>query len=117
GDTSSAASVDYTTADGSAIQKADYEYAAGSLSFAAGETSKTVTILLNEDILVEGNEAFNLTLSNPAGGVLGAQSSTTVTITDDLSESMMSPVDDPQSFVYTHYHDFLNREPDAAGLA
>ena len=30
---------------------------------------------LNEDSLVEGNETFNVTLSNPAGAALGAQSS------------------------------------------
>src|SRR6185436_19878770 len=75
------------------------------------------TILLNEDALVEGNETFNVMLSNPAGAVLGTQSSTTATIVDDLAESMLSPVDDAQAFVYTHYHDFLNREPDTAGLA
>jgi len=28
-----------------------------------------------------------------------------------------NPIDDPQTFVATHYHDFLNRDPDAAGLA
>ena len=116
GDTSGPASVDYLTVDGSAIQKSDYEYAAGALTFAAGETSKTVTILLNEDSLVEGDETFKVTLSNPAGAVLGTQSSTTITIVDDVSEPMLSPVDDAQSFVYLHYHDFLNREPDPAGL-
>jgi hypothetical protein len=30
---------------------------------------------------------------------------------------LTNPIDDAQSFVHTHYHDFLNREPDAAGLA
>src|SRR4029079_1512854 len=54
GDTSATASVDYTTVDGSAKQKADFEYVAGTLSFGPGETSKTFQILLNEDIYVEG---------------------------------------------------------------
>jgi hypothetical protein len=116
GDTSGAAAVDYTTADGSATQKADFEYAAGTFNFAPGETSKTLTLLINEDMFGEGDETFNLVLSNPAGTTLGAQSTATVTIVDDVPD-LFNPIDDPQSFVYTHYHDFLNREPDAAGLA
>lgn len=117
GDTSSAASVDYTSADGTATQKADYEYAAGSLTFAPGETSKTITLLLNEDAIVEGNENFTVSLSNPAGATLGAQNLAVVSIVDDVPESSTNSIDDAQTFVATHYHDFLNREPDAAGLA
>src|SRR5262249_48086121 len=117
GDTSGAASVDYSTVDGSATQKADFEYRAGTLIFAPGETSKTFPLLINEDSYVEGNESLTVSLSNPSGGSLGGQSSTTVTILDDTPESIGNPIDDAQLFVYTHYHDFLNREPDPAGLA
>jgi hypothetical protein len=117
GDTSSVASVDYATADGNATQKADFEYTAGTLNFAPGETSKTVQVLINEDAYMESNEAFNVSLSNPAGGVVGAQSSAVVTILDDTPETIDNPIDDAQALVYTHYHDFLNREPDPAGLA
>ena len=117
GDTSSAGSVDYATVDGSATQKADFEYTAGTLNFAPGETTKTFALLINEDSYVEGNENLTVTLSNPIGGSLGAQSGAGVTILDDMPESIGSPIDDAQAFVYTHYHDFLNREPDAPGLA
>jgi hypothetical protein len=117
GDTSGAASVDYTTTDGSAAQKTDFEYAAGSLTFAPGETSKTITVLVNEDTYNESSETFAVTLKNPSGAAIGAQGVALVTITDDLPESIGNPIDDAQSFVYMHYHDFLNREPDAAGLA
>lgn len=117
GDTSGAAAVDYATVDGTATQKSDYEIAAGSLSFAPGETSKTLSLLLNEDIHVEGNEAFTVALSNASGASLGQQSTTTVMISDDVPETLTNPIDDAQSFVYMHYHDFLNREPDPAGLA
>jgi len=116
GDASSAASVDYATNDSSATQKADFEYAAGTLTFAPGETSKTITVLINEDAHIEGNEAFQVALSNPKGASLDQPSSTSVTIVDDIPESVTSPIDDSQAFVYTHYHDFLNREPDPAGL-
>ncbi len=117
GDISAGASVDYETVDGSATQKADFEYAAGTLTFAPGEVTKTIALLINEDTYVEGNESFGLKLSNPAGASLGQQTVALVAVTDDLPESSGNPIDDAQSFVYTHYHDFLNREPDPAGLA
>lgn len=74
-------------------------------------------VLLNEDAYVEGNETFNVALSNPTGAALGAQSFASVTIVDDAPEAIANPVDEAQAFVYLHYHDFLNREPDSAGLA
>src|SRR5215813_14542092 len=117
GDTSVQSTVDYKTVDGGGAQKADFEYAAGTLTFAPGETGKTFQLLINEDMYAEGPENFSVTLSNPTGAVLGGQSTATVNITDDSPESVVNPVDDPQQFVYTHYHDFLNREPDPAGLA
>jgi Calx-beta domain/Domain of unknown function (DUF4214) len=109
--------VDYKTVDGGATQKADFEYTAGTLIFAPGETGKTLRILLNEDMFLEGEESFSVALSNPTGAVLGAQSTATVNITDDSPESIANPIDEAGVFVYTHYHDFLNREPDPAGLA
>jgi CSLREA domain-containing protein len=117
GDASGAASVDYATGDGTATQKSDHEIAAGTLNFAPGEVSKSLTILINEDAYIEGNESFKISLSNAAGASLGQTSATTVEIVDDLPESATNPIDDAQSFVYMQYHDFLNREPDPAGLA
>ena len=116
GDTSAAASVDYLTIDGTATQRADFEYAAGHLTFAAGETSKNIQLLINTDSYVEGNETFFVSLSNPIGATLGTQNTTTLTILDS-GQSNNNPIDDPQSYVWMQYHDFLNREPDATGLA
>lgn len=117
GDTTTTASVDYKTTDGTAKQKGDFEYAAGTITFAPGETDKTITLLINEDMFPEGAETFSVALSNAKGAFIGSQGTTTVTIVDDAPESPASPIDDAQAFVYTHYHDFLNREPDAEGLA
>ncbi|HJZ79844.1 MAG TPA: Calx-beta domain-containing protein, partial [Pyrinomonadaceae bacterium] len=117
GDTSGVSSVDYQTTDGTATQKHDFEYAAGTLTFAPGEDNKTITVLINEDALVEGNEQFTVKLSNAAGAVLNGQDTAVVSIVDDLPESATNSIDDPQTFVHMHYHDFLNREPDPAGLA
>jgi hypothetical protein len=92
----------------------------GRLSFAAGDGSpKTFTVLINEDSYVEGPESLTLLLSNLTGGAAFASPSTaTLTITDDNSAAPATNIiDDPGDFVRQHYHDFLNREPDPAGLA
>src|SRR5262249_4747184 len=71
GDTSGTASVDYSTSDGTATERKDYIKALGTLRFAAGETSKTIAVLINEDSFTEGNETFSISLSNPSGVSLG----------------------------------------------
>ena len=86
------------------------------MTFAPGETVKTITLLLNEDAIVEGTEKFSVSLSNPSGAVLDAQNTATVGILDDSPEATTNSIDDAQTFVATHYHDFLNRAPDPAGL-
>lgn len=63
-------SVRYATANGSAVAGQDYQAVSGTLTFAAGETSKTVTVAALGDAVLEGNETFNLVLSSPAGATL-----------------------------------------------
>ena len=60
--------VDYATSDGTATAGADYREATGTLSFAPGETAKTVSVAVIEDGHDEGEEIFTLTLSNASGG-------------------------------------------------
>ena len=115
GDTSFPATVDYSSADGSATERGDYITALGTLNFAAGETSKSFVVLINEDSYVEGNEGFTLNLSNPSGVGFGANVSTTVTIIDDATEPATNAIDDPRNLVCQQYHDFLNRQPDQSG--
>jgi hypothetical protein len=115
GDSSGAVSVDYNTSDGTATERKDYITALGTLNFAAGENSKTFAVLINEDSLVEGNEAFTVNLGNPSGVALGAIATATITITDDPTEPATNAVDDPRTYVCQNYHDFLNRQPDPGG--
>ena len=65
-------SVDYATADGSAKAGEDYSATSGTLTFAPGETEKTVTVALLDDAIDEGKEKFKLKLSNPQGAFLRA---------------------------------------------
>ena len=119
GDTSGAVTVEYTTTDGTANDRSDYATAAGRLRFVPGETSKSFQVFINDDTFVEGNETFNITLSNPSAGTeLGAQATTSLTVVDnDTATSAANPIDATAAFVRQHYIDFLNREPDPSGLA
>ena len=65
-------SVDYATKDGTAAAGADYTAASGTLTFAVGETEKTVSVPLLDDAIDEGKETFTLELSNPQGAFLRA---------------------------------------------
>jgi len=87
GTTNNAVSVDFATADVTAAAGTDYSATNGSLSFAGGETSKTITVDISDDDLQEGNETFRVVLSNPADATLGVATNT-VTITDDDAGSV-----------------------------
>ena len=85
GATASAVTVDYATVDGgSATPGVDYLLTSGTLTFNAGETSKSFTVTILNDKLAEPAETVNLALANPSGGAtLGVQSTAVLTITDD----------------------------------
>ena len=56
---------------GVASSRCDYATSVGRLSFAAGETSKTISIPIVDDAFAEGNESFTITLSNAIGAPAG----------------------------------------------
>src|SRR5439155_19619718 len=93
GDTSSAASVRYATSDGTAKEGKDYTAAFGVLNFAAGETSKSFTVLIIDNGYVAGTRAVNLTLSNPTGAALSTQSTATLNIAENDTSTGTNPID------------------------
>jgi sugar lactone lactonase YvrE len=128
GDVSSTTTVNYATSDtaglnacsavnGNASSRCDYASALGTLKFTFGESSKTVSVPIIDDAYAEGNETFTFALSNQSIGALGGTPTATVTITDNDAVNGVNPIDQAGYFVRLHYVDFLNREPDAAGLA
>jgi Ice-binding-like/Calx-beta domain/Domain of unknown function (DUF4214) len=128
GDTSGAASVLLSTSDtagaqdcglvnGNASSRCDYEIRIKTIRFAAGETSKIVSVFIIDDTYLEGAESFTATLSNAIGASVGAQSTATVNVTDNEVANGVNPIDTAGFFVRLHYLDFLNREPDSSGLA
>ncbi|HEX7176703.1 MAG TPA: DUF4394 domain-containing protein [Pyrinomonadaceae bacterium] len=132
GDASNEATVDYATVErmGAINQRRNYTAARGTLHFAAGQTSAVIKVLISEDAHLEkgidhgvpfNGIFFELMLTNPSNGhTLGDAGNrfTNVHVLDDEDTGAEpNPINDSHTFVCQHYHDFLGREPDAAGLA
>jgi parallel beta-helix repeat protein len=94
GGSDGAVSATYNTSNGTAVAPGDYITAAGTVSFADGDTtSKTFQVTIVNDTLDEPDETFNVILANPAGGaVLGAVTTEVVTILDDDAPVVAAPV-------------------------
>src|SRR5262249_39561321 len=81
--------LDYATADGTATAPADYQAASGTLTFAPGETSKTVTVLVQGATLWEQfNETFKVNLSNLANAPLLDGVGTGTIVEDDTAPTV-----------------------------
>ena len=83
--------VDYATSDGSATSGSDYTAANGTLTFQAGERTKTVEIALLDDDHDEGTETFTLTLSNASGAVItDAEATGTIENHDSMPRALLA---------------------------
>jgi hypothetical protein len=78
-------SVNYATANETALADSDYTANSGTLNWADGDTaSKTIDVAILNDTAAESNETFVVILSSATGGAtLGTPSTATVTILDD----------------------------------
>jgi len=87
-----AVSVDYATINGTATNGLKYTTVSGTLTFAVGETNKTIVVPILNEGYVEGTKSFRVLLSNPTGAaVLGSPASTTIFISDnDLGTQFQS---------------------------
>ncbi|HLL13963.1 MAG TPA: pre-peptidase C-terminal domain-containing protein [Pyrinomonadaceae bacterium] len=133
GDTAGAATVEYATVDdqaavpcdpnikngdtpfpqGTAYARCDYATTIDTLTFNAGETTKSFTVPLINDVFQENNETFRIALSNPQGATLGTPNTAIVTlVSDDLAPPTSNPINQTPFFVRQHYLDFLDREPE-----
>lgn len=88
---SESVSVGYSTLDGTAKSDSDYRAVAGTLVFAPGETSKSVTVAVFGDATVESNETFSVVLSNAVGAVIGDNSATGTILNDDQAAPSNAP--------------------------
>ena len=83
----------YKTADSTAKSSTDYKSTEDNLTFAVGETSKSILIPIVDDKLVESSEFFRVVLSSPKNALLASGgSSAKVTITDDDTKTTVSKI-------------------------
>jgi len=85
GPSAGAVGVNWQTLDGTAVAGSDYISDSGTLDWGDGDmTPQTVTITINQDSDIEGDEEFTIELDTPTGGaVLGDIAVSIVTILDD----------------------------------
>ena len=65
--------VSYVTGDGTATAGSDYTAVTSSVTIAAGQTSGTIVVAVLGDTVVEPDETFTVTLSNPVNATLGTR--------------------------------------------
>jgi probable HAF family extracellular repeat protein len=78
--------VPYATQDGGdAVSGSDYLATSGTLTFAPGQTSQTISVAVAGDRIGEANETFAVVLSNPGGAILLDPSATGIILDDEPS--------------------------------
>ncbi len=86
-------SVTFKTSDGTAVASLDYSALNTSVTFVDGETNKNVLIPITDDAFVEGDETFNVTLTNATGGatIIGPNTTAVTILDNDVALSFASP--------------------------
>jgi hypothetical protein len=84
--------VQYTTLAGTAVPGEDYTAANGTLTFAPGETLKTISVPIIGDDVSEANETFTVRLQAPTGGAVLARSVANGLILDDGGSFVYLPM-------------------------
>ena len=74
--------VQYATSDGTATAGSDYTATSGTLSFAANQSTQSISVPISNDAAFENSKVFNITLSNPTNATI-AVAAASITITDD----------------------------------
>jgi CSLREA domain-containing protein len=84
GGSAGTATVQIATSNGTATAGSDYTAVSQTVTFGNGETSKTVSIPITDELINEPDETVNLTLSSAGGsGALGTPVTAVLTITND----------------------------------
>ncbi len=76
--------VDYISGGGTAQAGSDYTPVEGRLTFAPGQTSRTITVLVNGDTTVEPNETFLVDLRSPTNATLADGQGQGTIVNDDV---------------------------------
>ena len=76
--------VNFATENGSALEGQDYAGTFGTLSFARGETSKTISVMVNGDATVEQDESFSVKLSRASNAFIADSRGVGTIFNDDV---------------------------------
>jgi hypothetical protein len=87
GATSRSVTVKYLSSSGSATDGTDYTHKAGTLTFAAGDTTKTINVPTADDNMAEGNETFWMTLSMPTNAAISDGSGEGLIVDNDDADN------------------------------
>jgi Ca2+-binding RTX toxin-like protein len=87
----STVTVAYATANGSAVAGSDYAATSGTLSFAPGQTVKTIIVPITDDTALEGAERLSVNLSAPTGGATVLDGHGTVLIGPSDATALAQP--------------------------
>jgi hypothetical protein len=82
-------SMHYATADGAAVAGSDYTAATGTLTFAPGETAKTIDVSVASDTAIEADETFFVRLSSVTGAYVADGEGKATILNDD--SALQSP--------------------------
>jgi len=86
--------LNYSTANGSATAGSDYVATSGTLTFNPGDTTKTITVLVNGDTVVEANEDFFVNLSNVVNATIADGQGLGTIINDDTFPPVSLSIND-----------------------
>jgi hypothetical protein len=87
--------VQYATANGTAVVGSDYAAASGTLTFAPGETQKPVTVLVSRDTTAESSETLSLILFSATNATLTKAAATGTIVDDDTLAANPNPTPNP----------------------
>jgi glucose/arabinose dehydrogenase len=80
--------VNYGTANNTAVEPSDYQARSGTVTFQPGETSRDITMTVNGDTAFEPNETFNVNLSNPGNATIGDSQGVATIVNDDTQPAI-----------------------------
>lgn len=92
GTLTSSSSVNFATANGSALAGSDYTALTGTVTFAAGETTKTISVAIANDTLVENAETLTVNLSGGTNVTISDAQGVGTINSDDVASPSPTPV-------------------------
>ena len=91
GQSTETVTVTYGTSNGSAIADSDYMASNGTLVFQPGQQAKTIAVAVSDDTLLEGNETFTVSLSDPPNATLLKGVGTATIVDNDGNQTPPGP--------------------------